>query len=279
MRSDSLLFKLRGVIALTVIIGFALAFVLTACQRSEPQEEPAATAPQEVVVLGASSVEPALDRLEHELVERNGGPEFLVSYAGTPTLVNQIRQGSEFDVVITASRDHMAELAEEDLINGEPLPIASNRLALVTPADNPAGIEDFEDYISRSDEISTAVCAPEVPCGVLTQNLEDEFDVELEADTEAPSAASVLSQVINEEVDAGLVYVTDVHWAQDEVRGFEIPEHENSTNQIWVAVSTDPVDSESAEQLLSSLASEPGRAAFEDAGFLPAPAAEAENGA
>ncbi|GAB3192512.1 molybdate ABC transporter substrate-binding protein [Nesterenkonia suensis] len=277
MGPDSLMYRMRGVIALALLVCFVAAFVLTACATDSPDPDSTPSPDAEVVVLAAASVEPALQRVEQDLQSRGAGLTLAAEYAGTSTVVSQLRAGRPADVVITASRTHMNDLVEDGHVSQDAFPMATNRLALVVPAENPGGVDSFDDFIAHAEELLTAVCAVEVPCGELTATMEDELGVDVAADTEETSVASVMTKVRMGEVDAGFTYVTDAQAAGDEVQIFEIPDFPHNDTQIWAGITAAPEDRESAEQLLTLLAGEAGRSAFEEAGFLPPPAAEASS--
>lgn len=272
MRSDSLLFRMRGVIALALLAAFVATFVLTACENDTAQPSPTPDDPDDdVLVLSAASAQPALERMADELAGGDASLDLHIEYAGTPSLVDQVTDGDEFDVLLTASRDHMSEMVEAGHIEGDPLPVASNQLVLAVPQDNPAEIGDFEDFATRSAELSTAVCAEEAPCGELAARLAEEFDVDLDTAQEHDSASEVMAELAAGEADAGLIYLTDALAASDDLDHAEIPDFEQSTTQLWVGVSAEPVNGDAAERLFQQFAGEPGRAAFDDAGFLAPP--------
>lgn len=250
------------------------ALVLSACAADSPGDDDAG-AP---VVLAAASAEPALEQLARAPEVGDAVSGMAPEYAGTSTLVSQIESGRSFDVVLSASRRHMSELQQGEHIAGDPIPVATNRLVLAVPAANPGGVESFEDFAARAEELTTAICAPQVPCGMLAETLSEELDLDLHAATEETSVAAVLSKISLGEVDAGLVYRTDAEAAGEDVQAFQVPEVHGGTNQMWAGLSTDPPHPQAAEQLMGALASESGRAAFEQAGFLPPPAAEAGSG-
>lgn len=272
MRSDSLLFRMRGVIALTLLAAFVITFVLSACEDGTAQPSPTPDDPDDdVTVLSATSAEPALERLAEELAGGEAALDLNVDYAGTSSLVERVEAGEEFDVLLTASRDHMAAMVEAGHVDGDPLPVASNRLVLAVPGDNPAEIEDFEDFADRSGELRTAVCAEEAPCGELAVRLTEQLDVDLGSAEEHSSASEVVERLTAGETDAGLVYLTDALAASDEIDHAEVPDFEQSTTQLWVGISSGPLNADAAERLFQHFAGEPGRAAFDDAGFLAPP--------
>ncbi|GAA3284812.1 molybdate ABC transporter substrate-binding protein [Nesterenkonia halobia] len=261
---------------LAVVLSVAGALTLSGCAAGAGDDADDADGP---VVLAAASAEPALERLAADPDVADVVSAMAPEYAGTSTLVSQIESGRSFDVVLSASRRHMTRLQDGGHVGDGPLPVATNRLVLAVPAENPGQIESFADFADRSAELTTAICAPQVPCGMLAETLSDQLALDLHADTEETSVASVLSKVSLGEVDAGLVYRTDAAAAGEDVRALEVPEHDGGTNQMWAGLSAAPTHPQAAEQLLGELASEDGRAAFEEAGFLPPPAAESDDGA
>ena len=107
---------------------------------------------------------------------------------------------------------------------------ASNTLEIVVPPDNPAGIESFQDLAEPG--LNLVVCAPEVPCGAAAQAAAEAAGVELKPVSEEQSVTDVLDKVTTGEADAGLVYVTDVIAAGDDVQGIEFPESERRGQRL-----------------------------------------------
>src|SRR5699024_10109699 len=83
------------------------------------------------------------------------------------TLVTQLQQGAQGDVLATANPQWMETAAESGLIAGDPVIFTGNRLVIVTPEDNPAGIDDIDDL--AGDDVSLVLAAPEVPAGSYAQ--------------------------------------------------------------------------------------------------------------
>ncbi|WP_010524149.1 extracellular solute-binding protein [Nesterenkonia sp. F] len=266
-----------ALLVLAVVLVIIGGLTLAGC--ASPAAEDGGGEAEPPVVLSAASAEPALERLAADPDVADVVSTMAPEYAGTSTLVSQIDSGRSFDVVFSASRRHMTELQDGGHIGGDPLPVATNRLVLAVPAENPGEIESFADFADRAEELTTAICAPQVPCGMLAGALSEELALDLHADTEETSVSSVLSKISLGEVDAGLVYRTDAAAAGEDVRTLEVPEHDGGTNQMWAGLSAAPTHPQAAEQLMGELASEDGRAAFEESGFLPPPAAESEDDA
>src|SRR5919112_1580184 len=105
---------------------------------------------------------------------------------------------------------------------------ASNTLEIAVPPGNPAGVKTFADLTGEG--LNLVICAPEVPCGAAAQQAADSAGVELKPVSEEQSVTDVIAKVTSGEADAGLVYVTDVMAAGDDVEGITFPESADVVN-------------------------------------------------
>ncbi len=278
MKPDSLFFRLRGVIALVLLLCFVVAFVLSACG---PAYEVPDSEGRSATVLAAPSTKPALGQLDSDLREHSSTLSAEVEYLDTETMAARIDAAPQADIVLTASREQMQDLAREGQISGEPLPLASNRLVLVTSAENPHAIRDFDDFAERAGDLRVSTCAADAPCTAQVADLVADYELELRATDAALARASTadgpqtpLSDLAAGRSDAALAYVTDALAEDSPLQTFEVPTSAQSTTQIWAGVLEDPRHDAAAEDFFHVLAGEKGRSAFSEAGFLPAPAAE-----
>lgn len=94
-----------------------------------PDAEPAAA--DEVTVFAAASLATALDEVAAGWTARTG-VEVVLSYAGSPQLARQIREGAPADLFLSASEEWMDALAAEGLIvPGSRTDLLGNGLVLV----------------------------------------------------------------------------------------------------------------------------------------------------
>jgi molybdate transport system substrate-binding protein len=114
---------------------------------------------------------------------------------------------------------------------------ARNSMAIATPRGNPAGVRSIQDLAST--RVLTAICAPTVPCGSLTNRLFEKNNVEVAAITKELDVRAVLGKVISDQVDAGIVYATDVRALSTEVTAIPIPTSQNVATSYPIAVVTD----------------------------------------
>ena len=172
-----------------------------------------------LTVLAASSMRTALAEIIAKYREQSD-VEVRLSYGGSDTLVAQIRGGAPADVLITADARTMGVAHADGLLAGPARPIATNSLAIAVAPGNPRHIQGLAD-LSR-EGIALALCAPTVPCGWLARSVLHAARLVVHPVTLADNVTAALGLVRTGEVDAALVYRTDVQTASD-VAAVDIP--------------------------------------------------------
>jgi molybdate transport system substrate-binding protein len=246
-----------------VVLALALAGCSTGAGTGSPD---AADAPQgEITVLAAASLTGPLDEIVDEFEARDPGATVTVSYGGSSALAQQIVAGSPVDVFLSASSATMRTVADAGLVEGEPVTFARNALEIAVPVGNPGGVDSLADLASPG--VSVALCAPEVPCGALAQTVLADDGVELTPATLEPDVKSALTKVELGEVDAALVYRTDVVAAGDAVEGVEIGGADSPTTTYEAARLRDAPDPALTDAFVDHVLSSEGRDVLAAAGF------------
>ena len=80
-----------------------------------------------------------------------------------------------------------------------------------------AGVDDL-----ANPAVKVALCQPQVPCGAVAAEVFANAEITITPVTLEPDVRAVLSKVQLGEVDAGVVYLTDVLAAGDQVDGVKI---------------------------------------------------------
>ena len=146
-----------------------------------------------------------------------------MNVGGSGDLATQLREGAPVDVVVLADSAIVTRLVADGIVD-TPVSIATNRLAIIVPADNPAAITRPADLTRRG--VRLVLANPSVPvggyarvalarlrlAGALTNIVSNE-----------DSVAGVLAKVRLGEADAGVVYATDAAVATNGVRLVDIP--------------------------------------------------------
>ncbi len=252
-------------------------FGLAACTGTS-----AATAPRDqqsviegtLTVFAAASLTDVVTELGERLEEENPELDVQLSVAGSAALAAQIQQGAPADVFAPADEVQMARVTDAGLAGDAEL-FASNRLMLASPADDPAGLGDAPDAAgvpSLADlvdrDITLAVCAPEVPCGEAAAEVLGRAGLGDVPDTYEDDVRAVLTKVQLGEVDAGLVYRTDVLSAGEAVGARAFREAEAARNRYPVAVLHEAPNPVAARAFVDLLLSDEGRQVLTEAGFF-----------
>jgi molybdate transport system substrate-binding protein len=218
-----------------------------------------------LTVYAAASLRSTFEELGERFESEHDGVEVVFSFAGSSTLVGQVRQGADADVVATADTATMGRLEADGLLAGGPRDFASNTLEIAVPPGNPAGIESFQDL--AGGDVRLVVCAPEVPCGAAAEKAQDLAGIDLAPVSEEQSVTDVLGKVVTGEADAGLVYVTDVEAAGDRVEGVPFPGSTDVVNIYPIATVADTDQPDLARQFVRMVLGSRGRSVLQDAGF------------
>ena len=218
-----------------------------------------------LTVFAASSLTDVFTLLGNELTAANPGLEVRISFAGSSALATQIVRGAPADVFASADEQQMEVVAGEDLVAGSPAVFASNVLQIAVPAGNPAGVTGLDDF-TRSD-LALALCAPEVPCGSAAEDVFDAAGVTPEPDTYEEDVRAALTKVELGEVDAALVYASDVASAGDAVEGVAFAEAADAVNRYPIGVLADAPNPAAAEAFVALVQSDRGQRVLADAGF------------
>jgi len=189
----------------------------------------------------------------------------VLSFGGSAALASQIRQGAPADVFAAADERVMEQVVDAGDVR-TPVIFTSNSLEIAVPPGNPAGIDELADLTDPG--IAVALCDPQVPCGALAHLLFETFELTPAPDTLEPDVKAVLTKVELGEVDAGLVYVTDVHAAGPAVEGVLIPEAQSLITLYPIGVLTDAPNPAAAQAWIDYVLSPLGQKALADHGFV-----------
>jgi molybdate transport system substrate-binding protein len=218
-----------------------------------------------LTVFAAASLTTSFEELGEQFEESHDGVEVEFNFAGSSDLVSQIQGGAPADVFASADEANMAKITADGLNDSEPQLFATNTLEIAVPPDNPAGVQTFQDL--AKPDLNLVICAPDVPCGAAAQVVAESAGVELQPVSEEQSVTDVLGKVTSGEADAGLVYVTDVIAAGDDVQGIEFPESSTVVNLYPIATVADSENADLAQEFVDLVLSDGGQQVLADAGF------------
>lgn len=243
---------------MTILLGFGL----VACGDGSNSGE---SASGNVTVFAAASLTEAFTELVTVYEDQHEGSKVTFSFAGSSDLAAQINSGAPADVFASADEPNMQLVVDEGGVEGEPVNFVSNVLEIAMPKGNPGGLEDLLD-LARKD-LKVAICAPEVPCGAAATTLFEETGVDGSIDTFEPDVKSVLTKVELGEVDAGLVYHSDVVAAGDRIDSIVIPEAVKAINTYPIALLAEGKNQDGGQAFIDLVLRDAGQVELRKAGF------------
>ena len=167
-----------------------------------------------------------------------------------------------------------AQLFAKGLVQ-KPVVFTRNRLVLVVPTANPAGIRGVYDL--RKTGVKLVIAAPAVPVGSYTLQVLKQMgltSVLANVVSRESDVRSVLSKVALGEADAGFVYSTDAKTVPGKVRVFKIPAWAQPKVTYGMAVVSSSSNKAAAQRFIKEVLSKAGQRKMLAAGFLPIPKAK-----
>jgi molybdate transport system substrate-binding protein len=245
------------------LIAVLAAFALTGCGPSGGSTGDQVTGT--VTVFAAASLTDVFTGLGRQLESEHPRLTVQFTFAGSSALATQLTQGAPADVFASADTDQMDVVTNNGLVSRAPSLFATNVLEIAVPAGNPGRITGLADFADPARTI--ALCSPEVPCGAAAAKVFSAAGVTPAPDTLEQDVKAALTKVQLGEVDAALVYATDVRAAGSSVQGIEFPEAEDAVNGYPICTLTDAPNPAGARAFAELVTSDAGREALAAAGF------------
>ncbi len=236
--------------------------LLAGCARGAGPSE---SSPVTLQVFAAASLQLPFEELGQLFEAQHEGVSVSFTFAGSSTLVEQIQHGAPADVFAAADERTMHKLTDQGLHGAEPIAFATNTLMIAVPPGNPADITDLASLAQPG--VNLVVCAPEVPCGAATQQVEQAAGLSFSPVSEEQSVTDVLGKVTSGEADAGLVYATDVRKAGDAVEGITFPQAQDAVNIYPITTVKDSAAPALAQEFVDLVISEDGQRVLAEHGF------------
>ena len=237
---------------------------------------PALAAAQELTVAAAISTKEAVDELGRRFTQARPGVTLRYNFGSSGELQKQIEAGAPVDVFISAAPRQMDELERRGLIvPGSRRDFARNVLVAIKPADSSLDLSRPADLLDTRVRRIVVGNPRTVPVGQYAEEslralgLWERLQPRL---VFAENVRQALDYVARGEVDAGLVYATDIAARRDGVKeAFRPPEDTYRPVTYPVAVIKDSRQPALARAFVELLTSSDGRAVLGRLGFLPPP--------
>jgi molybdate transport system substrate-binding protein len=248
-------------------LSLLLALSLAGVARPAVASAESAPAQRSVVVLGAASLTDAFKAIGKRFEAAQPGVTVESSFASSSTLVAQIKEGSPGDVFASADESTMQAASNAGELAAAPRIFATNRLTIVVPKGNPKQVASLAD-LARSGVI-VALAAPTVPAGRYASQALAKAGVTVANASQEIDVRAVLNKVAMDEADAGIVYVTDIRAAAEQVQAVPIPDAYNVIAQYPIARLKRAADVETATVFVDYVLSPAGQSTLKEFGFLP----------
>ena len=270
--------RLLHIVLLSFIVSLA---VLGCASITAPQTEgDARTGTTTLNVFAAASLTKAFSEIGENFAAANPGVEIVFNFAGSNQLATQIGQGAPADVFASANGTQMNVAIETGrIITDTQRTFVRNRLVVIAPSDNPAGLTSLQELATPGIKIVFA--AKEVPVGQYSLDFLDKAaaDGSLGADYKEAVVANVVSyeenvrtvlaKVTLGEADAGIVYTSDVAANEEgEVTQIEIPDTLNTIAGYPIASLSDSPNLELAQQFMDYVLAPEGQQVLVNYGFV-----------
>jgi len=251
------------------VIAAGLAAVAVAGCSSSSSSSPSTTSSSKpatgtITVFAAASLTGTFTQLGKQFESAHPGDTVKFSFGPSSGLATQITSGAPADVFASAAPGNMQDVVSAgDASN--PQDFAKNTMEVAVPPNNPAKVKSVNDLAKKS--VKVALCQPQVPCGVVAAEVFKNVGITVKPVTLQPDVKSVLTQVETGNVDAGMVYVTDVMVAGSKVKGVTIPANDNASTLYPIATITSSKERSIADAFVAYVLSPAGQSVLTAAGF------------
>lgn len=245
----------------SALVAVAVAFVgLVACGDGGAADG----SPRTVTVFAAASLTDAFGELADAFERRSDGITVELNLAGSSSLREQLLAGAPGDVFAPADTTDMERLAQAGAVAAVRR-FARNPLQIAVPAGNPGEVSQLSDL--ADDDLLVGLCVEQVPCGRLARRAFALAGATPSVDTEEPDVRALLTKIELGELDAGVVYRTDVLAAGDAVQGIALPAGHGVEAVYSIARLTDADDPRDAEAFVAFVLGPEGRRILARHGF------------
>ena len=217
-----------------------------------------------VNVFAAASLQGTFTTVKKRFEAAHPGVTVTPSFGASSSLAQAIVQGAPADVFASASQSTMDQVVTAGGATSS-TPFAKNVMEIAVPPANPAGVTALAD-LGRSG-VKVALCQAQVPCGSVAVKVFANANVSVTPVSQEADVKSVLTKVQLGEVDAGVVYVTDVLAAGDKVKGVPIPADVNASTSYPIATLAAAPNPAAASAFTAYVLSTEGRAILTTGGF------------
>ena len=246
----------------TVIVAALLAAAVAGCSSSSSGGSSSSTGT--ITVFAAASLMQTFTQLGKQFEAAHKGDTVKFSFGPSSGLSTQITSGAPADVFASAAPANMDTVVTAGDASS-PQTFAKNTMEVAVPPNNPANVTSVSDLAKKS--VKVALCQPQVPCGVVAAEVFKNAGITVKPVTLETDVDSVVTQVETGNVNAGMVYVTNVLSEGTKLKGVTIPASENASTLYPIAVIKSSKHKSIAQEFVDYVLSPAGQKVLTAAGF------------
>lgn len=255
------------------IFALALSIIISQAQRQAT-----------LTIYAATSLTDAFEDLAAAFLLERPDAHIVLNFASSSKLAAQLLAGAPADIFASANSSQMDRLLADGRISaGAVRSFASNRLALIVPADNPAGITAISDLGRKPHWLVLAVTGSPIRdyTNAMFASHNEEFGQDFSQNvlanlvSEESNVRQVVARIALGEADAGIVYQTDLTAEiRDAVLRLPIADRHNQIASYPIALLADSPQPALAAAFVEFVLSEAAQSILRGYGFC-APASRA----
>lgn len=237
--------------------------------------------PVDLNVFAAASLTGAFGEIGELFEADHPGVTVVFNFAGSQQLAQQIKEGAPADVFASANQTQMDVVIQAGwIVAGTQQTFANNRLVVIYPKANPAGLAELADL--AKPDLKLVLAVQEVPVGQYSLDFLDRaaaeaaFGANFKADvlknvvSYEDNVKAVLAKVALGEADAGIVYSSDITGQDAEKVGrLDIPDALNVIASYPIAPVKESKHPELVQAFIERVLSPEGQDILAKYNFLP----------
>lgn len=256
-----------------VLLGILLGALLGGCssahKAAHPAPSPSASAltAGTVVLLASTQLRPAFEQLATRFAAAHPGVTVTATYQGSQALATAVQAGTQGDVFATET-DPMAALATAGaVVTTTVQTFARNELEIVVPVGNPKGIQGLADLAKPG--VTVVLADPALLAGKDARTALALAGVNVTPKSSVPTVALLMTTVLSGNADAGIAFHSDIVAGGSAVTGVALPAGNRVDETYRIGVLRNAPNATAAGAFVQFVRSEPSRAVFTAAGFVP----------
>jgi len=251
-----------------------LLFIITGCSKEPIDDEYIAEKPAEKVnltVSAAISLTDALSKIK-AVYEEDHHVELTFNLDSSGNLAQQIRQGAPVDIFISANKEWMDSLEDEEyIVEATRKVITGNKVVLIARKNSEIAYDSVEQIKAENDE-QIAIGNPEsTPVGTYTNQILQNLKLWDELESRfvlAKDVRQVLTYVENSFVDIGFVYKSDA-LASDQIKILATADQSTYDPVVYpAAVLKNTQHTKEATDFVAFLSTDQAQEIFKKSGFI-----------